>query len=185
MLTNLPFRETQVGAGKARRPFVPSLDRIDSRLFGRLPPSTSSRPCPAGIRKPLTTADLRPTPPLDGLQPSVPETAGGRTLTCRQAVTALSFCSAPNGTRLPSMSTIELVDPELRDALALWPLPPLTAESLTERRANALDLIGAVPKPNLPDIAPDEIRVESAFAPKPIRVLTYRLVRSDGPLPAV
>jgi hypothetical protein len=48
-------------------------------------------------RKPLTTADLRPTPPLDGLQPSVPETVGGRTLTCRQAVTALSFCSAPNG----------------------------------------------------------------------------------------
>jgi len=30
MLINLPFRETQVGAGKARRPFAPSLDRIDS-----------------------------------------------------------------------------------------------------------------------------------------------------------
>jgi hypothetical protein len=30
MLTNLPFRETQVGAGRARRPFAPSLDRIDS-----------------------------------------------------------------------------------------------------------------------------------------------------------
>ena len=83
------------------------------------------------------------------------------------------------------MSTIELVDPELRDALALWPLPPLTAESLTQRRANALDLIGAVPKPNLPDIATDEIHVESAFGAKPIRVLTYRPVRSDGPLPAV
>ena len=76
------------------------------------------------------------------------------------------------------MSTIELVDPELRDALALWPLPPLTAESLTQRRANALDLIGAVPKPNLPDIATDEIHVESAFGAKPIRVLTYRPVRS-------
>ena len=83
------------------------------------------------------------------------------------------------------MSTIELVDPELRDALALWPLPPLTAESLTQRRANALDLIGAVPKPNLPDIATDEIHVESAFGAKPIRVLTYRPVRSDGSLPAV
>src|SRR5215208_8488418 len=54
------------------------------------------------------------------------------------------------------MSTIELVDPELRDALA-QPLPSLTAESLTERGANALELIGAVPKPNLPDIATDEI----------------------------
>ena len=30
MLTNLPFRETSVGAGKARRPFAPSLDRINS-----------------------------------------------------------------------------------------------------------------------------------------------------------
>jgi hypothetical protein len=31
MLTKLPFRETSVGAGRARRPFAPSLDRIDSR----------------------------------------------------------------------------------------------------------------------------------------------------------
>jgi hypothetical protein len=30
MLTGLAFRETSVGAGKARRPFAPSLDRIDS-----------------------------------------------------------------------------------------------------------------------------------------------------------
>ena len=49
------------------------------------------------------------------------------------------------------MSTIELVDPELRDALAQQ-LPPLTAERLTQRRANALELAGAVPKPNLPDM---------------------------------
>ena len=47
-------------------------------------------------------------------------------------------------TRLPLMSTIELVDPELRDALA-QPLPPLSAESLTQRRANALELAGAIP----------------------------------------
>ena len=69
--------------------------------------------------------------------------------------------------RLPLMSTIELVDPELRDALALGPQLPLTAESLMRRRANALELIGAVPKPNLPDIATDEIHVESAFGAKP------------------
>src|ERR1700704_1126176 len=86
--------------------------------------------------------------------------------------------------RLPSMSTIELVDPELRDALAQQ-LPPLTAESLTQRRTNALELAGAVPKPNLPDIATDEIHVESAFGAKPIRVLTYRPVTSDDPLPAI
>src|ERR1700726_1564545 len=83
------------------------------------------------------------------------------------------------------MNTIELVDPELRDALSLWPLLPLTAKTLMRRRANALELIGTVPKPNLPDIATDEFHVESAFGAKPIRVLTYRPVRSDGSLPAV
>jgi hypothetical protein len=30
MLTSLPFRETPVGTGRARRPYAPSLDRIDS-----------------------------------------------------------------------------------------------------------------------------------------------------------
>jgi acetyl esterase/lipase len=83
------------------------------------------------------------------------------------------------------MSTIELVDPELRDALALWPQLPLTAESLTERRASALELLAAVPKPDLADIVTDEIYVESAFGAKPIRVLTYRPVKSDTPLPVI
>jgi acetyl esterase/lipase len=83
------------------------------------------------------------------------------------------------------MSTIELVDPELRDALALWPVEPLTADSLTQRRANLLKVIGAVPKPDLPDITADEIRVESTFGAKPIRVLTYRPVKSDNPLPTI
>jgi acetyl esterase/lipase len=83
------------------------------------------------------------------------------------------------------MSTIELVDPELRDALAQWPLAPLTAESLTRRRADALELIAAVPKPNLPDIAAGEIHVESGFGGKPIRVLTYRSVTSNDPLPVI
>src|SRR4051812_49366685 len=83
------------------------------------------------------------------------------------------------------MSTIELVDPELRDALALWPLASVTAETLTQRRANALELAAAVPKPHLPEIVADEIHVESAFGAKPIRVLTYRPVRSDGPLPVI
>jgi triacylglycerol lipase len=81
------------------------------------------------------------------------------------------------------MSTIELVDPELRSALAEQ--LPLTAETLTQRRANMLELAGAAPKPNLPDIATDEIHVESAFGAKPIRVLTYRPVSSNDPLPAI
>ena len=53
------------------------------------------------------------------------------------------------------------------------------------RRADLLKVIGAVPKPDLPDITADEIRVESAFGAKPIRVLTYRPVKSDKPLPTI
>src|ERR1700739_3541068 len=81
-------------------------------------------------------------------------------------------------------STIELVDPELRDALAQQ-FPPLTAESLTQRRANALEMAEAVPKPNLPDTATGEIHVESAFGAQPIRVLTYRPVTTKDPLPVI
>jgi triacylglycerol lipase len=83
------------------------------------------------------------------------------------------------------MSTIELVDPELRDALALWTLPPLTAESLAQRRVSALAMLDAIPTPHLPDITADEIQVESAFGAESIRVLAYRPVTSDGPLPAI
>ena len=87
--------------------------------------------------------------------------------------------------QLTSMSTIDLVDPELRDALAVWPLEPLTADSLVQRRVDSLKAIGAVPKPDLPDITVDEIWVESAFGAKPIRVLTYRPVSPDDPLPTI
>ena len=83
------------------------------------------------------------------------------------------------------MSTIELVDPELRDALALWPQVSLTDETLTRRRADALALLSSIPIPDLPDITTGEIHVESAFGAKPIRVLTYRPVTSDDPLPVI
>ncbi|MSP03965.1 MAG: alpha/beta hydrolase [Acetobacteraceae bacterium] len=83
------------------------------------------------------------------------------------------------------MSTLELVDPELRDALAQWPQVPLTAATLARRRVDALALLSSVPKPDLPDIVTDEIHVESAFGAKPIRVLTYRPVRSDKPFPVI
>src|ERR1700733_11864551 len=82
------------------------------------------------------------------------------------------------------MSTIELVDPELHE-LALSPQVPLTVETLTRRRADALALLTSVPKPDLPDIATGETQVESAFGAKPIRVMTYRPIRSGGPLPAI
>jgi acetyl esterase/lipase len=101
---------------------------------------------------------------------------------CRRWRTVL-LC--PERTRLPTMSTIELVDPELRDALALWPQVSLTAETLTRRRADALALLSSVPTPDLSDIVTGEIRVESVFDAKPIRVLTYRPVKPDDPLPVV
>ena len=90
----------------------------------------------------------------------------------------------PKRTRLPTMSTIELVDPELRDALAQWPQVSLTAETLTRRRADALALLRAVPIPDLPDIATGEIHVESAFGAKPIRVLTYLSTAEQKPATA-
>ena len=62
---------------------------------------------------------------------------------------------------------------------------PLTADTLTRRRADSLRLIAAVPTPDLPDITIDEIRLESAFGAKPIRVVTYRSVKSDNPLPTI
>src|SRR3954467_10832706 len=83
------------------------------------------------------------------------------------------------------MSTIELVDPELRDALALLPQVPLTADTLMRRRADALASLNSVPTPDLPDIATGEIHVENAFGAKPIRVLTYRPVTSNDSLPAI
>jgi acetyl esterase/lipase len=83
------------------------------------------------------------------------------------------------------MSTIELIDPELRDALAQWPQLPLTAETLAQRRASGLALLAGESKPDLPDIVTGEIQVESAFGAKPIRVLTYRPVRSEAPLPVI
>jgi acetyl esterase/lipase len=83
------------------------------------------------------------------------------------------------------MNTIDLVDFELRDALALWPQAPLTASFLGERRANGRKAAAAVAKPELPDIIVDEIRVESAFNADPIRVLTYRPAKSDKPLPTI
>jgi triacylglycerol lipase len=104
---------------------------------------------------------------------------------CREASRCLIVLPDLERTQLTSMSTIELVDPELRDALALWPQQPLTADTLTQRRADSLKVIAAAPKPDLPDITANEIRVESAFGAKPIRVLTYRPVKSDNPLPTI
>ena len=84
------------------------------------------------------------------------------------------------------MSTIELVDPELRDALALWPKVSLTAETWMRRRADARALLSSVSTPDLPEHRDGrEIHVESAFGAKPIRVLTYGPVRSDDPLPVI
>lgn len=83
------------------------------------------------------------------------------------------------------MSTIELVDPELREALSLWPSLPVSADTLLERRTNSRKALSAVPKPDLPDITAGEIEVESAFGASPIRVLTYRPIRAESKLPTI
>jgi len=83
------------------------------------------------------------------------------------------------------MKTIEFVDPELRGALAQWPQVPLTAETLSRRRADALEALRSVPIPDVPDIVAGEIHVESSFGAPPIRVLTYRPAASDAPLPVI
>ena len=84
------------------------------------------------------------------------------------------------------MSTIELVDPELQDVLALWPQQPLTVDFLDAAPCRLAQGRRVVPKPDLPDIAADEIGVgEAAFGARPIRVLTYRPVQSDTPLPTI
>jgi len=83
------------------------------------------------------------------------------------------------------MTTIELVDPELRNALALASPLPLTSDTLAQRRAESLKAATAVPPPDLPDITVGEVRVPSAFGAGPIRVLTYRPIKSDRPLPTI
>lgn len=83
------------------------------------------------------------------------------------------------------MSTVELVDPELRDALALWPQLPLSAETLQQRRAEGIAALRGVPIPDLPDIMTGEILVESAFGAPPVRVLTYRPKSAAAPLPVI
>jgi hypothetical protein len=56
---------------------------------------------------------------------------------------------------------------------------------LTRHRANALEPDRHRSETEPADIATDEIHVESAFGAKPIRVLTYRPVTTDDPLPVI
>ena len=83
------------------------------------------------------------------------------------------------------MSTIDLVDPDLRDALANWPQQPVTADTLAARRASGLQVIAATPKPDQPDVVADEMHAPSAFGAKPIRILTYRPIKPEGRLPVI
>jgi acetyl esterase/lipase len=82
------------------------------------------------------------------------------------------------------MSTIELIDPELRAALSLWGSLPLTADTLPQRRANYAKM-AAVAKSDQLGVIADEIHVPSAFGAEPIRVLSYRPAKSERPLPTI
>src|SRR6185437_16870661 len=137
------------------------------------------------VRKANSATELGVIPKSDGsvTAPSAPEDAIHAHLLPRGC--RLNVSLSPQRNAGPPVSTIELVGPELRDALALWPVLPLSAGSLAERRATALAASAAIPRPHLPDITADEIHVESVFGARPIRVLAYRPVTSDAPLPAM
>ena len=83
------------------------------------------------------------------------------------------------------MSTLDLVDPELRDALDQRPKLRLSPDILPKSRAFVLQASAAEVKPNLPHIAVDEVRVKSQFDAPTIRVLTYRPVAAEGLSPAI
>jgi triacylglycerol lipase len=83
------------------------------------------------------------------------------------------------------MRTFELVDPELRAALAISPTLALSSASLARRRAEMLEASDVVPRPDLPDLAVAEARVPSAFGGEPVRVLTYRPRKADVSLPTI
>lgn len=83
------------------------------------------------------------------------------------------------------MSTLELVDPELRSALDQRPKLRLTAEALPKSRAFIVKAADMVPKPDIPHIGVSEIRVDSAFGAPSIRVLAYRPHKTESPLPAI
>lgn len=83
------------------------------------------------------------------------------------------------------MSTLDLVDPELRAALDQRPKLRLTAEALQKSRAFILKAAEAAPKPDIQDLGVGEIHVESSFGAPAIRVLSYRPNKAEKPLPAI
>lgn len=82
------------------------------------------------------------------------------------------------------MSTLELVDPELRSALDQRPKLRLTAEALSKSRAFIVAAADAVPKPDIANLSVSEISVDSVFGAPSIRVLAYRPRKTEGPVPA-
>ncbi len=83
------------------------------------------------------------------------------------------------------MSTLDLVDPELREALDQRPKLRLTTETLQKSRAFILKAADAALKPDIPDLSVDEIFVDSSFGAPAIRVLSYRPNKAEAPLPAI
>ena len=82
------------------------------------------------------------------------------------------------------MSTIDFVDPELREALQQRPRLKLSDEALAKSRAFIHKLAASTPKPDLPDLGVSELHVDSMFGGAPIRVLMYKPLRAPHPLPA-
>lgn len=82
------------------------------------------------------------------------------------------------------MSTLDFVDPELREALQQRPRLKLSDEALAKSRAFIHKAAAATPKPDLPNLGVSELHVDSMFSAAPIRVLMYRPLSASHPLPA-
>jgi acetyl esterase/lipase len=83
------------------------------------------------------------------------------------------------------MSSLSLVDPELRDGLAAWPNLALDDDTLPAARSNLIAFIASAPTPPAPHTVVSEIRIPSAFGAHAVRVLAYRPIAPKGPLPVL
>lgn len=83
------------------------------------------------------------------------------------------------------MSTIDLVDLELRELLEQQPKLRLTSEKLQKSRTFILKNVKSTKETDSPDLSVSEIFVDSIFDAPPIRILAYVPTKSRRLLPTI